>query len=822
MVMDTAPETKLRVDRTARRHDRHGDLRRMLEDRRIARARRACAATSCIRSTTIDFIAGNGTAGLEILEDLPDVDAVVAPLGGGGLLAGIGAAMRARKPGVRDLCGRARDRGAARSCRSTRGEASYFDGWTAVVRRRRRRQVGAADDVAAAEGRWSTTRSSCRSTRSPRRCARPPSACTSSPKAPPACAIAAALSGRAGARQDRRRRLRRQHRPLPRFARTSSRRCSSTTMSEERFATAAPLPGRIHRLHELALDLWWSWTTARARCSAGSTTPLWRATAHNPVQMLQRITPERLAAAAADPDFLQAYDEAISGLDQARTVAHPWWREHAVDAQRRQHRLLLGRVRAAPVAADLRRRPRRAGRRSLQGSRRPRRAARRRRLHVSAGLLPPAHVERRLAGGTLRAHQLDRRADRSGASRPTASPCITAVPLGDRTVLAAVWRVRLGRVRLFLLDTDLAENAPWDRELSARLYGGDRETRIQQEIILGIGGVRVLRALGIKPTVWHLNEGHAAFVALQRIRELVEQGRSFDDALERSAAIDGVHDAHAGAGRPRRVPVPPGREAPGRLLGRDRPAPPAFPRARRVRQRQRPAVQHDGAGAAHRGARQRRQRAARRGDAHDVAADLARHARRSDCRCAASPTACTCRRGWRAGVRAARSALRPGLARSRRRRRRSGSGCNDIPDAEIWADAPVAARTTCSRSSASACARAGSQEHVGPEPRSSPAGAMLDPEALTHRLRAPLHRLQAARADLPRPRAAGAHPQRASIGRCRSCSPARRIRPTSRRSITCSGCSSTRSIRSSAAASPSSTTTTCTSRTTWCRAATCG
>ena len=110
------------------------------------------------------------------------------------------------------------------------------------------------------------------------------------------------------------------------------------------------------------------------------------------------------------------------------------------------------------------------------------------------------------------------------AITPDGKPCITAVPLGDRTVLAAVWRVRLGRVRLFLLDTDLAENAPWDRELSARLYGGDRETRIQQEIILGIGGVRALRALGITPTVWHLNEGHAAFVALQRIRELHRAG----------------------------------------------------------------------------------------------------------------------------------------------------------------------------------------------------------------------------------------------------------------------------------------------------------
>ena len=73
------------------------------------------------------------------------------------------------------------------------------------------------------------------------------------------------------------------------------------------------------------------------------------------------------------------------------------------------------------------------------------------------------------------------------------------MPLGDRTVLVAVWRVRVGRVKLYLLDTDLEENAPWDRELSARLYGGDRETRVQQEIILGIGGVRALRALGIEP-----------------------------------------------------------------------------------------------------------------------------------------------------------------------------------------------------------------------------------------------------------------------------------------------------------------------------------
>src|SRR5206468_7695251 len=116
-------------------------------------------------------------------------------------------------------------------------------------------------------------------------------------------------------------------------------------------------------------------------------------------------------------------------------------------------------------------------------------------------------------------------------------PCVTAVPLGERSVLVAVWHVLVGRVKLYLLDTDLEENAPWDRELSARLYGGDRETRIQQEIILGIGGVRALRAIGTDPAVFHLNEGHAAFVVLQRIRDLLEHGSSFDSALDQIRAM---------------------------------------------------------------------------------------------------------------------------------------------------------------------------------------------------------------------------------------------------------------------------------------------
>ncbi len=209
------------------------------------------------------------------------------------------------------------------------------------------------------------------------------------------------------------------------------------------------------------------------------------------------------------------------------------------------------------------------------------------------------------------------------ATTPDGKPCITAVPLGDRSVLVAVWRVRLGRVQLYLLDTDLEENAPWDRELSARLYGGDRETRVQQEIVLGIGGVRVLKALGDQRLGLSPERG------ARRLRRAAADPRSHRDRLDlrrsarRDPPHDGVHDPHARGGGPRRVPVPPGREAPGRLLGHARPEPRSLPRARLTRLGRRRAVQHDGARAALGGRRERRQPAARRGDAGDVGADLA-------------------------------------------------------------------------------------------------------------------------------------------------------------------------------------------------------
>jgi len=93
-----------------------------------------------------------------------------------------------------------------------------------------------------------------------------------------------------------------------------------------------------------------------------------------------------------------------------------------------------------------------------------------------------------------------------------------------------LWKAQVGRVAVYLLDTNCTENAAADRDITHRLYGGDESTRIRQEMILGIGGVRALRALGVQPALWHLNEGHAAFLILELLREHLGQGLPFEAA----------------------------------------------------------------------------------------------------------------------------------------------------------------------------------------------------------------------------------------------------------------------------------------------------
>jgi hypothetical protein len=376
-----------------------------------------------------DFIAGNATAGLEILEDLPDVDAVVAALGGGGLLSGIGTVMRAKKPNVRVYAAEP-ETAAPLDLSLKRGEPCYFDAWQPSF-------VDGAGGKSVLPTMWPLLKSVVDASivmpldesRPP--CARPPIGSTSSPKAP-----AAPPSPRHSAGG-----------PAPEKSSPSSPAATSTfrdslnssaltPMSEERFSKAAPLPDRIHRLQELALDLWWSWDDRARQIFRQLDYTMWRSTAHNPVQMLQRITPERLKAAAADPDFLRAYDEAIFGLDQARTIAHPWWREKQA---------MLGGGSIAYFSAEFalhQSLPIYAGGLGVLAGDHCKEAADLGLPFVGIGFMyPQGYFRQRMTDDGWQQERYERiswtDAPIEAAITPDGRPCVTAVPLGERTVLTA-------------------------------------------------------------------------------------------------------------------------------------------------------------------------------------------------------------------------------------------------------------------------------------------------------------------------------------------------------------------------------------------------
>jgi starch phosphorylase len=289
------------------------------------------------------------------------------------------------------------------------------------------------------------------------------------------------------------------------------------------------IPERIARLPEVAYDLSWAWNPSARRLFEQLDPNAWRLSGENPVRMLRIISETSMERAAVSQAFQQAYDAVVARHDQVRSGVDSWWSNEFkgfhesiayFSAEFALHWSL-------PIYAG--------GLGVLAGDHCKEASDLGVPLLGVGFMYPQGYFHQRLSTDGWQEETYERLDWSDVPIQPAitgeGAPCVTAVPLGDRIVLVSVWRVSLGRVQLLLLDTDLEENAPWDRELSARLYGGDRETRLQQEIVLGIGGVRALRMLGYRPAVWHLNEAHAAFSSMERIRAQVEAGETFEAAL---------------------------------------------------------------------------------------------------------------------------------------------------------------------------------------------------------------------------------------------------------------------------------------------------
>jgi glycogen phosphorylase len=306
---------------------------------------------------------------------------------------------------------------------------------------------------------------------------------------------------------------------------------SGTTFSLEVNPT---LPRRLARLEELANNLLYSWDRQTRLLFSRLDPQLWDKVGHNPKAFLKRIDEKKLVDAADDPVFLGNLDRVLSAFDvylkePLRRNGSEWLRENDVVAYFCAE---FGFHESLPIYSG--------GLGILAGDH-CKSASDMRLPFVGVGLLYRQGYFHQTIDSEGNQHALYADSDFEDLPvtpilRTDASEVRVSIEFPGRKVQIKVWQASIGHVTLYLLDTDLAENSADDRNITHRLYGGDRTTRIEQEIVLGVGGVRALAELGINPTAWHINEGHPAFLVLERARALVARGMTFNAALEAVAA----------------------------------------------------------------------------------------------------------------------------------------------------------------------------------------------------------------------------------------------------------------------------------------------
>ena len=294
-----------------------------------------------------------------------------------------------------------------------------------------------------------------------------------------------------------------------------------------------PLPASVAGLAEFAMNLAWSWNREANALFERIDPVLWATTRHDPVRLLQEVEPARLAACAADPDFLALYAGvrgAMADLGREETwfgTSHP----DALDGPVAYFCAEFAVHDSIPIYSG--------GLGILAGD------------HVKSASdlgIPMVGVGLLYSRGYFDQSFDDEgwQVARDEVFDPERMPLsrlheaegagLARVELEGRTVELGAWEMCVGRTRVLLLDSDLPVNDPADRDLTGRLYGSGEELRLKQEWILGVGGVRLLAALGLEPGCWHANEGHAAFMMIERVRRLLEEGVDLAEATARVRA----------------------------------------------------------------------------------------------------------------------------------------------------------------------------------------------------------------------------------------------------------------------------------------------
>jgi starch phosphorylase len=292
------------------------------------------------------------------------------------------------------------------------------------------------------------------------------------------------------------------------------------------------LPRRIRRLGELAYNLWWTWNPDAQRLFQRIDSVIWERTYHNPVRFLQQVSYTRLKAMTQDLYSLDFYDGILQSFDDYIKKEDTWFLNTYPGYHNRPIAYFsseFGLHETLPIYAG--------GLGILSGDHLKGASDLGLPLVAVGFLYTQGYFSQRITeDGWQEANYINLKfedlpvlpiLDQDG------SPVTISVNLPGREILAKLWEIQVGRIPLYLLDSDVEGNSPIDRQLTSRLYTSDLDLRISQEIILGVGGVRALRVLGYNPSVWHMNEGHSAFLALERSRELVAAGHTYNEAVDK-------------------------------------------------------------------------------------------------------------------------------------------------------------------------------------------------------------------------------------------------------------------------------------------------
>ena len=310
------------------------------------------------------------------------------------------------------------------------------------------------------------------------------------------------------------------------------------------------LPKPLETLNDLAYNLWFSWNPEVRDLFKEIDTVLWREVNKNPVDFLYTVDPVKLQAVAENPTFIgklqkirDRFTAYMERIDTRFARNYPKMMDHQIayfSAEYGIHESL----------------PNYAGGLGILAGDHVKTASDLGLPFIAVGLMyKHAYFTQEIdaQGNQVEKYsELDRERLPIKLVTDEDDPLLIGVPLLDHEVSIRVWEVSVGRIKVFLLDTDVDKNSEEDREIIHSLYGGSRDTRIRQEIILGIGGMRALRKMNYNPSIYHMNEGHSAFLGLERLYELMNEGMDYKTALEyvRATSLFTTH-----------TPIPAGNEA---------------------------------------------------------------------------------------------------------------------------------------------------------------------------------------------------------------------------------------------------------------------